>query len=110
MYEKQFSIEGFEWIDLNHREESVIVYRRKGEKESNDLLVILNLTPQVRQNWKVYAQGKPEWKEIFNSDAKKYWGTGDVYNPEILTTEVDKKEKMYEINLHLPPLGVIVLK
>jgi 1,4-alpha-glucan branching enzyme len=110
LYENQFSIEGFEWIDLNHRAESVIVYRRKGYKSKNDLLVILNLTPEVRMNWKVYATGKAEWKEIFNSDNKKYWGTGDVYNPEILTTLVDKKEKMYEINLHLPPLGVIVLK
>jgi 1,4-alpha-glucan branching enzyme len=110
LYENQFTIYGFEWIDLNHRAESVIVYRRKGKDVENDLLVILNLTPEVRREWKVFASGKSEWKEIFNSDAKKYWGTGDVYNPEILTTLVDKKEKMYEINLHLPPLGVIVLK
>ncbi len=110
LYENQFTVYGFEWIDLNHRAESVIVYRRKGEKPKNDLLIILNLTPEVRRDWKVYANGKSEWTEIFNSDAKKYWGTGNVFNPEILTTLVDKKEKRYEINLHLPPLGVIVLK
>lgn len=110
LYEKQFSIEGFEWIDLNHRSESVMVYRRKGEKAKNDVLVILNLTPQVHRDWKLYANGKSEWKEIFNSDAKEYWGSGDVYNPDILTTLVDKKEKRYEINVHLPPLGVIVLR
>jgi 1,4-alpha-glucan branching enzyme len=110
LYENQFNIYGFEWIDLNHRAESVIVYRRKGQKPKDDLLVVLNLTPVVRRDWKVYASGKSEWKEIFNSDSKKYWGSGDVYNPEILTSMVDKKEKMYEINMHLPPLGVIVLK
>lgn len=110
LYENQFNIEGFEWIDLNHRADSVIVYRRKGEKAKNDVLVILNLTPMVRRDWKVYADGKAEWQEIFNSDAREYWGTGDVYNPSILTTLVDKKEKRYEINVHLPPLGVIVLK
>jgi 1,4-alpha-glucan branching enzyme len=110
LYENQFNIHGFEWIDLNHRDESVIVYRRKGVKAKNDLLIILNLTPEARHNWKVYADGKSEWKELFNSDARKYWGTGDVYNPEILTTLVDKKENRYEINLHLPPLGVLILK
>lgn len=110
LYENQFNIHGFEWVDLNHREECVIVYRRKGKKPDNDLLIVLNLTPVVRRDWKIYANGKAAWKEIFNSDDKKYYGTGDVFNPAIVTTCVDKKEDQYEINLHLPPLGAIVLK
>jgi len=110
LYEKQFSIEGFEWIDLNHRAESVIVYKRKGKNPEEDVLIILNCTPVVRRDWKVYTIGKPIWKEIFNSDDKKYWGTGDVFNPDIQTTLVDKKEMMYEINVHLPPLAAVVLR
>ena len=110
LYEKQFSTGGFEWIDLTHREESVIVFKRKGNDPSDDLLVILNLTPVVRQNWKIYASGKSEWREVLNSDSKKYWGTGDIYNPAIQTVLVDKKEHTYEINIHLPALGAIVLK
>jgi 1,4-alpha-glucan branching enzyme len=110
LYENQFTIYGFEWVDLNHRQESVAVYRRKGKKAKDDILVILNMTPEVRMNWKVYTYGKTEWKEIFNSDDKKYWGTGNFLNPGISTELVDKKEKIYEINLHLPPLGAVVLK
>ena len=110
MYEKQFHIDGFEWVDLNHRAESVVVYKRKGKDPKDDLLIILNLTTVVRRDWKVYTSGKDAWAEIFNSDARQYWGTGDVFNPEIITTLVDEDEKMYEINVHLPPLGSIVLK
>ena len=110
MYEKQFAAGGFEWVDMNHRSESVIVYRRKGEKPENDLLVILNMTPVIRRDWKVYTYGKKAWKEIFNSDAKKYWGTGDVYNPDIAVKLVDKNSDQFEINVHLPALGAIVLK
>lgn len=110
LYENQFDPAGFEWVDLSHRPECVIVYRRKGKDPENDLLIILNLTPVVRRDWKVYAGGKAAWKELFNSDLKNYGGTGDVYNPQILTSLVDKKENRYEINIHLPPLGVIVLK
>ena len=110
LYENQFSQDGFEWIDLNHREESVIVFSRKGKLPENDLLIILNMTPTVRRNWKIYANGKPGWKEIFNSDQKKYWGTGDTGNPSPITTLVDKNQNRYEINIHLPPLGAIVLK
>ncbi|MBO9572171.1 MAG: alpha amylase C-terminal domain-containing protein, partial [Chitinophagaceae bacterium] len=110
LYERQFKINGFEWIDLNHRAESVMVYRRKGKDPEDDIVVVLNLTPVVRMNWKIYLTGKKSWLEIFNSDKKEYWGTGDTYNPEIKTELVDKKDKWYQLNLHLPPLGMIVLK
>lgn len=109
-YELQFDPKGFEWVDLNHREESVVCYRRKGKRSRNDILVILNMTPVVRHNWKVYAKGKPHWKEIFNSDDKKYWGSGDVLNPSPEIKLVDKKERIFEINVHLPALGGVILK
>jgi 1,4-alpha-glucan branching enzyme len=110
LYENQFNEYGFEWIDLNHREESVIVYKRKGLLPENDILIILNMTPMVRNNWKIYTNGKTSWKEIFNSDRKEYWGTGDTLNPDPVTTLVDKNQNRFEINVHLPPLGAIVLR
>jgi 1,4-alpha-glucan branching enzyme len=87
-----------------------MVYRRKGKKKKDDVLIILNNTPVVRTNWKIEVYGKSEWKEIFNSDSKKYWGTGDTYNPEIGLHLVDKKSSLYEINVHLPALGALILK
>ncbi len=110
LYENQFNEYGFEWVDLEHREESVLTFRRKGKKPADDVLVILNMTPEVRRDWKVYTHTKKVWKEIFNSDSKEFWGTGDVFNPDITTTLVDKKTKQFEINIHLPSLGGIVLK
>jgi len=110
LHEKQFDMDGFEWIDLNHRSDSVVVYRRKGKKPKNDLLIILNMTPVVRLDWKVYAADKDEWQEIFNSDNKKYWGTGDVLNPSPVVKLVDKINKVFEINVHLPALGAVILK
>lgn len=110
MYEQQFRQDGFEWIDLNHRQESVAVYRRKGENPADDLLVILNMTPVVRRDWKIEVHGKTAWKEIFNSNETKYWGTGDVFNPDISTELVDKNTEKFVINVHLPALGAIVLK
>ena len=68
------------------------------------------MTPVVRNNWKVYANGKGAWKEIFNSDERKYGGTGNTFNPEPIVTLVDKEQDRYEINVHLPPLGAVILK
>jgi 1,4-alpha-glucan branching enzyme len=109
LHEKQFSSEGFEWIDLQHQTEAVMVYKRKGNKPKDDVLVILNMLPVVHNNWTIKISGKTKWKEIFNSDSKEFWGTGDVFNPSIKSKLVDKKNKTYEIAVHLPALGAIVL-
>jgi len=106
----QFKKAGFEWVDLNHRAESIIVYKRKGEKESDDLLIILNMTPVVRNDWEIEVIGKPYSREIFNSDGKIYWGTGDVFNPEIRCQIIDKNQQKYKLTVNLPPLSGIVLK
>jgi 1,4-alpha-glucan branching enzyme len=110
LYENQFNVHGFEWVDLDHREESVIVYRRKGKKKEDDLLVILNMTPVVRNDWEIMVKGKRYTKEVFNSDAVKYWGTGQVYNPDIRIEPVNKEEDRYRLLINLPALSGIILK
>lgn len=104
LYELQFKPEGFEWIDLDHRQESVIVFKRKGKRSENDLLILLNMTPVVRKDWTVNYTDDAEWDEIFNSDDPAYYGTGDVYNPTI------RKDHEGKLLVHLPPLAGIVLR
>lgn len=110
LYEKQFEPGGFEWVDLNHRAEGVLVYKRKGNKPEDDVIIILNVTPVVRHNWEVHVYGKDKWTEIFNSDNKEFWGTGDVYNPAIEAEQINTEDKWYKLKIHLPPLGAVVLK
>ena len=110
LFELQFSPGGFEWVDLGHRDESVIAFRRKGLRPQDDILVVLNMTPVVRHNWIVATYGKAAWKEIFNSDDKRFWGTGDTYNPQIPVRISPYDESLYELTLHLPPLGAVILK
>ena len=110
LHDRQFSQEGFEWVDLDHRPESVIVFKRKGKKAADDLLIVLNMTPVPRMDWEIYTKGKKYTKELFNSDEKAFWGTGSVFNPEIRTELVDKKEKNWKITLNLPALGALILK
>jgi 1,4-alpha-glucan branching enzyme len=110
LYTNQFNVDGFEWIDLNHRADGVMVYKRKGLKPKDDVLIILNTTPIVRNDWEITLQGKYKWKEIFNSDSKEFWGTGDVFNPDlIIGKRVEPKSKWYKIKVHLPALGAVVL-
>ncbi len=110
LHERQFEVGGFEWVDLNHRQEGVMVYKRCGNNPEDDVLIILNVTPVVRRDWKLRVYGKSEWKEVFNSNDKKYWGTGDVFNPNPEIKIIEKNTELYEINLHLPALSSIVMR
>lgn len=110
LYQKQFEEGGFEWIDLDHRNECVMSYMRKGKFGKDNLLIIFNLTPVERYNWKIRVSGKKDWKMILNSDDQQYFGTGHSFSQPYSVEVVDKKEKTCEINLYLPPLGAVVLK
>ena len=110
LYELQFDPAGFEWIDLQHRSESVMAFKRKGKNPAQDIVVVINATPVVRHDWKISVQGKQEWHEIFNSDHQDFWGTGVVYNPSIPCVCKDAQKKWYELTLQLPALSAVVLQ
>ena len=110
LYVNQFNEYGFEWVNLEHRAESIMVYKRKGKRPHDDLLIILNMTPVVRNDWAIEYTGKEYKAEIFNSDALEFWGTGQVYNPEIRHEWLDRKTKRSRIIVNLPALAGIVLK
>lgn len=109
MYARQFHEGGFEWVDLHHRNDCVLVYRRKGKAESDDLLVVLNLNPVPKEDWEITVN-RPYEKEIFNSDDKVYWGTGNYINESIGCETIDEEQSRYRIRIKLPPLAGIVLK
>lgn len=110
MFEKQFESEGFEWLDLNKRAESVISFKRKSSDPNEDLIVILNMTPKERIDWKVQVPAQETWVEVFNSDDLRYWGTGNYMNTILLLPELLDQDSYYQLTLSLPPLAGIVLK
>jgi 1,4-alpha-glucan branching enzyme len=109
LYELQFDPTGFEWVEINKREEAVIAFKRKGLKPENDILVVMNMTPVPRHQFPIHVAGKKVWKEIFNSDAKKYGGTGDLTNTSIVLHPQDEKGEWNQVLLNLPALSAIVL-
>jgi 1,4-alpha-glucan branching enzyme len=110
LYELQYEAEGFEWVELNQRQEGIIAFKRKGKDPNQDILVVFNMTPAPRHQFPIHVQGKAKWEEIFNSDAKAFWGTGNVNNNDVKGVSVDGTNDWQVLHLDLPPLAAIVLK
>ncbi|QVY64978.1 1,4-alpha-glucan branching protein GlgB [Polaribacter sp. Q13] len=110
LHEKQFSHEGFEWIDHGDHENSVLSYIRKGENEKDNIIVILNLTPIPREGYRIGLPKAGSLKEVFNSDAAKYNGTGNFKNTKLTSEKKVWNNRKNSIELDLPPLGMIAYK
>lgn len=109
LFENSFSAEGFEWIELNDNQNSALSYIRKGNNPEDDLVVVCNFTPVVRDSYRIGIDGGA-WEEIFNSDDVEYWGSG-VKNEGIIKADKEPQHgRVNSLDLKLPPLGVIVLK
>lgn len=108
LYEKQFSPEGFQWIDYSDHENSILTYVRKGHDEENDLIVACNFTPIPRENYRIGMPKKGKIKEILNSDAKKYGGGGNL-NPSIKSSTISSHGHKKSIEITIPPLGIVIL-
>ncbi|MEO7444792.1 MAG: 1,4-alpha-glucan branching protein GlgB [Ferruginibacter sp.] len=110
LHELQFNKKGFEWEDTGLREEGILVYRRCGQNGKNDIITILNMTRFPKEKFPLKISGKNSWKELYNSDQERFWGSGKYLNPNLQTTLVDKKKSIYEIFINIPALGGILLK
>ncbi len=109
LFEKQFSSEGFQWIDYGDAENSVLTFIRKGHDAKNDLIVACNFTPVPRENYRIGVPRIKQLKEIFNTDAKEYAGTG-MHNTVCKPTKKTWHGQKYSVEITIPPLGMVVFK
>ncbi|HWP46581.1 MAG TPA: 1,4-alpha-glucan branching protein GlgB [Candidatus Limnocylindrales bacterium] len=110
LYELDFRMEGFEWIDFHDWEHSIISFLRKGKTTSDLILVVCNFTPVPRENYLIGVPRGGFWKEMLNSDADFYGGSGvgNAGGVEAISQTVFGRP--YALSLTLPPLGVLFFK
>ena len=100
---------GFTWIDCHDSMQSVVSFVRRADGEE-DLVICLNFTPVVRENYRIGVALAGAYEEVFNSDSS-YYGGSNVGNLGVLTAQ-DKAwmERPYSLELTLPPLGALLLR
>ena len=109
LYDLQFEMDGFEWINYSDAENSVLSYIRKDTK-GEMLIICCNFTPIPRYNYRIGLPQKGKLKEILNSDDTKYGGSGILNSTTIKVENKSWNYREYSAALQLPPLGTVVLK
>jgi 1,4-alpha-glucan branching enzyme len=109
-HELDFTHAGFEWIDANNADMSVLAFLRKSSTGAPPLLVVCNFTPVPRSNFLVGVPARGSWTEILNTDASDYGGSGWGNLGSVQSSPVSAHGKVESVNLTLPPLSTIVLR
>ncbi|MGM0502010.1 MAG: 1,4-alpha-glucan branching protein GlgB [Bacillota bacterium] len=110
LWEKDFNYGGFEWICSDDAENSILSFVRKGEDSDEILVCIFNFTPVERHNYRVGVPKEGIYKEILNSNAEDYWGSGVRNNKKIESEKYEYNGRKHSIELTLPGLSGIYLK
>lgn len=110
LWENDHDYSGFEWIDADNAEQSIVSFIRKGKRRKDDLVVILNFTPATYPTFRVGMPGRGTYLELFNSDAAEFGGSGKVNEAPVQALALPFHGKSFSAELTVPPLGAVILK
>ena len=110
LHTMDFNSAGFEWVDCKDFQRSIISFLRRGQNPNDQLLFVCNFTPVVRQNYRVGVPLEGHWKEILNSDAPLYGGSGQGNFGGLSTVPLPIHGRPFSLNMTLPPLGIVIFR
>ncbi len=110
LYEIDFDAGGFEWIDCSDNQQCVISFLRRGKNPADLVVVVCNMTPIVRHNYRIGVPAAGRYRERFNSDASAYGGSGVGNLGAVNSEQIGAHGREHSLNLNLPPLAALILQ
>lgn len=102
--------EGFEWIDADNNDQSIVTFMRKTFDKEDTLLFICNFTPIVYYDYRIGVPYLADYSELINSDDTKYGGSGQVMGETLVAEMIPYHNQRYSIKVKVPPMATVVLK
>jgi len=110
LHEIDFDYTGFQWIDCNDNENSVISFIRRARDQRDILIALLNFTPVPRDGYRIGVPDAGAYTELLNSDAEAYGGGNQGNGGVVFTEPIASHGYAQSLYLTLPPLGFLLLK
>ena len=108
MYQKDFEQEGFEWINCTSAADNIVVFTRKTDKPEETLLFVCNFAPVLHEKYQIGLPFAGRYKEIFNSDAKQFGGSGKGNSRVRAAKKEEYDGRDYSMQITVPPMSMIV--
>jgi 1,4-alpha-glucan branching enzyme len=108
LHEQDFTAEGFQWIDCNDADSSVLSFVRRGRNADDVALVVSNFTPVPRDVYRIGAPRGGWWRERLNSDAQEYGGSGRGNFGGVEAAPLPAHGHFHSLSVHLPPLSILL--
>jgi len=110
LWELDHAPEGYQWISPHDSSQSVISFLRKGKKQADTLIVLINFLPVRREHYRIGVPQPGDYVPLFQSEEETYGGQGASLNGPIRSERIPWHERKNSLELTLPPLSLIVLK
>jgi 1,4-alpha-glucan branching enzyme len=110
LHEVDFEYTGFQWIDCNDNENSVISFIRRARDPNDFLVALLNFTPVPRDGYRIGVPEPGAYSELLNSDGGVYGGSNHGNGGVLFTEPIASHGHAQSLHLTLPPLGFLLLK
>ncbi len=112
VHQLDFDQKGFEWIDCHDAEKSIISFMRPDRSGTCAVAVVCNFTPVPRHNYRIGVPHGGFWKEVLNSDAREYGGSGqgNLGGVEATSLGTGAAGLNYSLSITAPPLGVVIFR
>ncbi|MDO4536173.1 MAG: 1,4-alpha-glucan branching protein GlgB [Clostridium perfringens] len=110
LWECDYDPKGFEWIDADNAEKSILTFIRRGKSKEDTLVFICNFTPVVYYDFEVGVTEEGIYKEVFNTDNLLYGGSNQIMGTQMESIEESCNNKPYKVLVKVPPMAVLVIK
>jgi 1,4-alpha-glucan branching enzyme len=110
LWQCDYDFDGFSWVDCSDHEQSVLSFIRRNQDQSSVLLVVLNLTPILRENYRIGLPLGGYWREVLNSDAEIYGGGNRGNYGGVHAEQWPMHNQPHSAGLRCPPLSIMAFK
>ena len=110
LWENEQDWSGFEWIDVNNHQQSILVFSRKAQNPDDFLIILINFQANSYKNFRVGVPHAGSYQELFNSDQEIYGGKGQVNESMLITENVSWHNQLFSLTLNVAPLAIVLLK
>ena len=105
LWQVDFDWNGFQWIDCNDNENSIVALVRRADERSDFIVCVHNFTPEVRRGYRIGVPTKGTYVEVFNSDLEEYGGSGVMNAGDIVSEDYAFHGRDQSIVITVPPLA-----